>query len=184
MDMASRYDDFGLLNTEELLKAFSQRGHVESSQGLNELKFIQSLLLVRIVEPLTAALHGGTETMGKSANLISEKLDSLAQGVDASRKDVQSVGQRIGSEIGNLINALEHASADLKAAGLQSSKAAARLNWLTLVLAFATIAMAVGTIFQVRIGNRQAELMQRQIQIAEQQLSKSISSAAPSATQK
>jgi hypothetical protein len=174
--MSDRYEQFGTLSTEDILKRIA--GVSTGGQpGIDEFNFLNNLLSARIADSLVRGLAGNTETTAKSANALRDALQHSTEIVKAtlenssawlinalkvSTETSSKSAKEIEAQIGSLTTALSQVSTDLQRAGDQSAALGRRLNWLTFVLVAAALISAAATSFYAWETKRQVDLMELQ----------------------
>ena len=126
--MAHRYDQYSQYTLDQLLEALDG----DALAGSDTYQYLENIIHVRTAMHVHDALDHNAKTTSLSGNKIAAKIDGMTA-------------------------ALEQSSKDLQAASAQSATTAKRLNSFTLVLAGATILMAVAAGWQGWETKRQAD---------------------------
>jgi hypothetical protein len=159
--MGNLYEQFGTLPIEDILKRISDISTGSQQQGKDESHFLNNLLSTRVAGSLAKT----TENLGSG---LGQSAASLIGAIQSSTKTSATSAKEIEVQITSLTTAISQASTDLKNAGAQSARLALRLNWLTGIIMVAALISAGATFFAARETKRQADLVQQQLQRAEQ----------------
>jgi hypothetical protein len=126
--------------------------------GRDHIEILRSMISVRTAEMVTRQLMGTAESIGRSAVSITQALNEASETGSHSAEEIKA-------EIEGLVTTLRGASAEIQAAGTQSSRLSRRLNWLTLALVFAAVITAGATAFQAYETKRQADITEKQMAV-------------------
>ena len=153
-----------------------------SVTGKDAITTLQSLILVRTAEMVGKQLTETGSTIGRSANALKEVIEHSTSAVKGTLENSSNFliaalkvstetgtknAENIEREISSLTEALAKASTDVQNASAQSADTARTLNRFTSFLAIGTLLLFFAACWQALESHRQADLIDRQLQIME-----------------